>query len=178
MKLTFPLIALVAFMVDGFGAEALQLHFPARSLQSNSTSASQNVSDKTTSSRSNKTHEKDSSGSFSAPVAAPKPAPLQAPSGSFAAPVEAPSSGGDVPEPVTHHAIVSDSNSSAGLAHHVYKDTNTTSIILPEAKQPEYWPKFTAILFTVAAVVLLGMTARKVWNKRRNYEEVPTTLIV
>jgi hypothetical protein len=110
------------------------------------------------------------------------------------APVAAPSEAAE-PLPVTRADVTTsdddDNSTSSGgasstpgnskpLAHHVYHDDgkNVTSIILPEGEQPEHWPEFLFILFTVAAIVLCGIAARKACSKRRDYDEVPTTLIV
>ena len=131
-------------------------------------------------------------GSFPAPMAAPTTQPKKNPGGSFVAPVASPAAANE-PVPEGHADTATDDDNTTSLsggsetpgnskplAHHVYNDngTNVTSIILPEGKQPEHWAEFLVILFTVAAIVLCGIAARRSCSKRRGYEEVSTTLIV
>jgi hypothetical protein len=131
-------------------------------------------------------------GAFKAPIASPTTEPKKKPGGSFEAPVASPSSAND-PVPVTHAMTASDdddtnttssgSGSTPGnsqpLAHHVYHtDATNSTILLPEQKQPEFWPEFVVALFLVATIVLCALAIRKSCSKRRNYTEVPTTLIV
>lgn len=109
------------------------------------------------------------------------------------APVASPSSA-DEPVPVTHATTATDEDddnatssggesstpgSSKPLAHHVYNTAKANStLVVPEPDQPEHWPEFLVVIFTVATIVLCGVAVRKTCSKRRDYEEVPTTLIV
>jgi len=131
-------------------------------------------------------------GSFPAPVAAPTTEPKKNAGGSYMAPVASPSSANE-PVPVTHAAVAMDDDAvnatstgasstpgnSEPLAHHVYNTpAKNSTIVLPEGEQPKHWPEFLFILFVLATIVLCGLAVRKACSKRRNYEEVPTTLIV
>lgn len=166
-------------------------------VSSNATSSSSGGSTQSTGASGNdssgggKHSTKNDYGSYAAPIAAPTTKPKKNPGGSFMAPVASPSSA-DASE--THTATAMDDDDSGNatstggsstpgnsepLAHHVYQTTSSNStIILPEGQQPKHWPQFIFILFVLATIVLCGISARKSCSKRRNYEEVPTTLIV
>jgi hypothetical protein len=113
------------------------------------------------------------------------------------APVASPASA-DEPVPVTHAATATDDDAvtassshttggesstpgnSKPLAHHVYSSTSgkNSTLILPEGDQPEHWPEILFGIFVVATIVLCGVAVKRSCSKRRDYEQVPTTLIV
>jgi hypothetical protein len=126
-------------------------------------------------------------GSFEAPVAkkaTQATSPGTSTGGSFEAPVATP--GESEPIVVKHHAetvMDDDTNTTrhGAFAHHVYTDDdvhNSTSFFRPEGDQPAQWPHIVMILFVAATIVLCALTARKSCSRRRQYEEVPTTLLV
>jgi hypothetical protein len=55
---------------------------------------------------------------------------------------------------------------------------NSTRLFPEEKEEPAMWPVIVAGIFVATAVVLCAATAYKNYRKRKNYQEIPTSLTV
>ena len=59
-----------------------------------------------------------------------------------------------------------------------YKNNATVSLFPKEKDEPDMWPAIVAVIFLVSAAVLCATTAYKNYRKRKNYQQIPTSLDV